>query len=165
MVALNVLRSVGIPRSEEPTEVTVNTDANVDYNPGGIVLIVDDDRDTVGDLDRELSLKGYTVVSTSGITSELPRLAQALEPRAILLELLTDLDGISALRMLRNALAETPIIVYTTNQDDLDQHETQIRVLSAHPELLVLPTLADRTARIAWAAGSGVVESDLQIGN
>jgi len=52
----------------------------------GVVLLVDRDRAALQRLDALLSARGYTVVSMTRVTPQLPRLARALEPRAIIVD-------------------------------------------------------------------------------
>jgi len=53
----------------------------------GVVLIVEHDRNRLQQLDLLLSARGYTVVSMTRALVQLSRLARALRPRAILLDL------------------------------------------------------------------------------
>jgi CheY-like chemotaxis protein len=91
----------------------------------GVVLLVDRDRAALQRLDAMLSERGYTVVSMTRVTPQLPRLARALEPRAIILDVESGLDiesggadeesGTSALvQTLRETpgLREVPILVF-----------------------------------------------------
>ncbi len=79
----------------------------------GVVLLVDHDREALQRLDAMLSARGYTVVSMTRVTPQLPRLARALEPRAIILDV--DLGGTDLAAALRAqpGLEDVPILVFT----------------------------------------------------
>jgi two-component system, OmpR family, response regulator MprA len=82
----------------------------------GVVLLIDRDRAALQRLDAMLSARGYTVVSMTRVTAELPRLARALEPQAIIVDLDSSEDRgtadlIAALRALPE-LSEVPILVF-----------------------------------------------------
>lgn len=79
----------------------------------GIVLIVEHDRSRLQQLDMLLSARGYTVVSMTRALVQISRLARALRPRAILLDLKS--DGVNdVVRDLRSAkeLDSIPILVF-----------------------------------------------------
>ena len=79
----------------------------------GVVLIVEHDRGRLQQLDMLLSARGYTVVSMTRALVQISRLARALRPRAILLDLMS--DGVNdVVRDLRSAkeLDEIPILVF-----------------------------------------------------
>lgn len=80
----------------------------------GVVLIVERDRARMQQLDLQLSNRGYTVVSMTRALVQLSRLARALRPRAILLDLHTD-GAADVVRELRaeKELAEIPLLVFT----------------------------------------------------
>ncbi len=102
------------------------------------VLMIDDDRGLLASLDSALSARGYTVVSLSRMTDELPRLARVLEPRAILLSLhLPGACGMTALRKLRadESLANTPILVLARQPERLEACRAEIRSLGAEAAL------------------------------
>ncbi len=73
----------------------------------GVVLLVDRDREALLRLDALLSARGYTVVSMTRVTPELPRLARALEPRAIILDVECGEDGGTSVELVRT-LRATP---------------------------------------------------------
>lgn len=83
----------------------------------GVVLLVDRDRAALQRLDAMLSSRGYTVVSMTRVTPQLPRLARALEPRAIIVDLESgDAEAgtgelVQALRALPE-LRDVPILVF-----------------------------------------------------
>jgi two-component system response regulator MprA len=79
----------------------------------GVVLIVEHDRSRLQQLDMLLSARGYTVVSMTRALVQISRLARALRPRAILLDLMS--DGVNdVVRDLRSAqeLEDIPILVF-----------------------------------------------------
>ncbi|MBX3155104.1 MAG: response regulator [Deltaproteobacteria bacterium] len=79
----------------------------------GVVLIVEHDRRSLQELDVALSERGYTVVSMTRALVQLSRLARALQPRAILLDLESDgiHDVFGELRAERS-LDQIPILVF-----------------------------------------------------
>ena len=79
----------------------------------GVVLIVEHDRGRLQQLDLLLSARGYTVVSMTRALVQISRLARALRPRAILLDLKS--DGVNdVVRDLRSSseLDAIPILVF-----------------------------------------------------
>lgn len=79
----------------------------------GVVLVVDHSRTSLQRLDALLSTRGYTVVSLTRITPQLPRLARVLEPRAVLLDVIEadEAEIVEAMRADR-ALDNIPIVVF-----------------------------------------------------
>jgi len=79
----------------------------------GVVLIIERDRGRMQQLDLQLSKRGYTVVSMTRALVQLSRLARALRPRAILLDLSSD-GAVDVVRELRaeKELAEIPLLVF-----------------------------------------------------
>jgi len=114
-VALAVYRSrdAGKPFSQPlpvvplPPEVAAEGDR-------GVVLIVEHDRSRLQQLDLLLSTRGYTVVSMTRALAQLSRLARALRPRAILLDLVAEgvNDVIADLRG-TTELEPIPILVFS----------------------------------------------------
>ena len=79
----------------------------------GVVLVVEQDRARLQQLDLVLSKHGYTVVSMTRALVQLSRLARALRPRAILLDVAS--EGVSdVLRELRaeKEVAQVGILVF-----------------------------------------------------
>jgi DNA-binding response OmpR family regulator len=77
----------------------------------GVVLVVEHDRERLQTLDVQLSNRGYTVVSMTRAGAQLTRLARALKPHAILLELLS--EGVTEVaRELRDDEG-IPVLVFT----------------------------------------------------
>lgn len=87
-VALGVYRARDAHKSiSQPIPfVTVPAESAPDKDRG-VVLIVEHDRARLQQLDMMLSARGYTVVSMTRALVRLSRLARALRPRAILLDL------------------------------------------------------------------------------
>jgi len=77
------------------------------------VLIVEHDRARMQQLDLQLSKRGYTVVSMTRALVQLSRLARALRPRAILLDVCSE-GACDVVRELRaeKELAEIPLLVF-----------------------------------------------------
>jgi DNA-binding response OmpR family regulator len=94
----------------------------------GVVLVVESDRDRLQQLDLLLSTRGYTVVSMTRALVQLSRLARALRPRAILLDLQSagvndvvrelraekDLDAVPILVFARDDARATPTTAPST---------------------------------------------------
>jgi DNA-binding response OmpR family regulator len=78
----------------------------------GVILLVEHDRARLQRLDVVLSERGYTVVSMTRAPAQLPRLARALRPRAILLELVS--EGVTdVVRELRDSSEPMPLLVFS----------------------------------------------------
>jgi len=124
-VALAVYRSrdadhVAHPYLSGPAELPPPT-------PGdrGVVLVVEQDRTRLQQLDLVLSERGYTVVSMTRALAQLSRLARALRPHAILLELTS--EGVeSVARELRagKELVPIPILVFARGKGTVSDVET-----------------------------------------
>jgi DNA-binding response OmpR family regulator len=86
------------------------------------VFLIHHDRDALQRLDQMLSSRGYAVVSMARITSQLPRLARVLAPRAILLDLDCPGGGLDVVRTLRAepALDGVPILLFSRAETALD---------------------------------------------
>lgn len=111
-VALAVYRSRDA-HSGAPAPVAAPPAAAAPEVDRGVVLIVEHDRARLQQLDMLLSARGYTVVSMTRALVQISRLARALRPRAILLDLKS--DGVNdVVRDLRSAkeLDEIPILVF-----------------------------------------------------
>jgi len=113
-VALAVYRSrdanktilPALPLAQAPQPPTPEPDR-------GVVLIVEHDRARMQQLDLQLSKRGYTVVSMTRALVQLSRLARALRPRAILLDVCSE-GACDVVRELRaeKELAEIPLLVF-----------------------------------------------------
>ena len=86
-VALAVYRSRDAELPMPPAPTVEPDPATIDR---GLVLLVERDRARLQRLDLLLSERGYTVVSMTRARVQLSRLARALRPRAILLELASE---------------------------------------------------------------------------
>lgn len=81
----------------------------------GVVLIVEHDRERLQSLDVQLSARGYTVVSMTRALAQLTRLARALRPHAILLDLAS--EGVAEVaRELRDVSDNIPVLVFTRDR-------------------------------------------------
>jgi len=112
-VALAVYRSRDADRQSHPHIIPIPIEPPSDAGEGGVVLIVEHDRARLQQLDVMLSERGYTVVSMTRALLQLSRLARALRPRAILLELSS--EGVNdVVRELRSEkeLDPIPILVF-----------------------------------------------------
>jgi DNA-binding response OmpR family regulator len=77
-----------------------------------VVLVVEHDRARLQALDLLLSSHNYTVVSMTRALPQLTRLARALRPRAILLDLESD-GAADVLRELRELQQSIPILPFS----------------------------------------------------
>jgi DNA-binding response OmpR family regulator len=124
-VALAVYRSRGdVSRPRVQTQNTEPAPAPAAAPPDeqGVVLVVEQDRARLQQLDLQLSQRGYTVVSMTRALVQLSRLARALRPRAILLDLRSERaqDVLSELRAAAD-LATIPILPFTRAEIPSDQ--------------------------------------------
>jgi DNA-binding response OmpR family regulator len=122
-VALAVYRS----READPSAHAASAAAPIEPAPEaadrGVVLLVEHDRERLQRLDLQLSERGYAVVSTTRALAQLVRLARALQPRAILLELTT--DGVpEVMRELRHGgeLASIPLLAFAREPLEPGEH-------------------------------------------
>ena len=82
------------------------------------VLVVEDDRDIADVLRRSLDLDGYEVRLAGDGEAALSQ-AEVFEPDAVILDLgLPKLDGVAALRRMRDAGVRSRVLVLTTFADD-----------------------------------------------
>lgn len=86
-VALAVYRSRDAKKPISQPMPPILTPVDSAEGERGIVLVVEHDRGRLQQLDLLLSARGYTVVSMTRALVQLSRLARALRPRAILLDL------------------------------------------------------------------------------
>jgi len=125
-VALAVYRSRDADRLVHGPYVPGPLEPTPEPKDRGVVLLVEHDRDRLQRLDVALSERGYTVVSMTRALAQLSRLARALRPRAILLELTS--EGVQEVaRELRSGSDEIPVLVYVRTPDgraaELDARE------------------------------------------
>lgn len=112
-VALAVYRSRDAYKSTQPMPSLHVPPPSAVESDRGVVLIVEHDRSRLQQLDLLLSERGYTVVSMTRALVQLSRLARALRPRAILLDLHS--EGVNdVVRELRaeKELDEIPLLVF-----------------------------------------------------
>jgi DNA-binding response OmpR family regulator len=103
----------------------------------GVVLIVEHDRGRLQQLDLLLSARGYTVVSMTRALVQLSRLARALRPRAILLDLLS--EGVNdVVRELRaeKELDGIPILVFAREGTAIAEAQTETLGQAADADLI-----------------------------
>jgi len=114
-VALAVYRSRGPVNAPPATLPAPRTPTAPDP---GVVLVVEHDRAHLQQLDVALSARGYTVVSMTRALVQLSRLARALRPRAILLDLRSEgaNDVLSELRAAAD-LGSIPILAFSRADD------------------------------------------------
>ncbi len=104
-------------RPAGPAAADAPLDADADAGVArdrGVVLLVDRDRTALQRIDALLSARGYTVVTMTRVTAQLPRLARALEPRAIILDIESGLGDVVDLGVLRGTpgLRDVPILLF-----------------------------------------------------
>src|SRR5687767_13575000 len=116
-VALAVYRSRDADRLVHGPYVTVPSEPHIEPIDRGVVLVVEHDRGRLQQLDVVLSERGYTVVSMTRAPAQLSRLARALRPRAILLELMS--EGVQEVaRELRAGDDPLPVLVFGRERID-----------------------------------------------
>ena len=118
-VALAVYRSRDADRLAHAPYVQAPADPTPEPGDRGVVLIVEHDRARLQQLDLVLSERGYTVVSMTRALAQLSRLARALAPRAILLEM--NAEGVSdVVRELRSGGTKPtmPVLVFARAHAD-----------------------------------------------
>lgn len=103
----------------------------------GVVLIVEHDRARLQQLDVLLSARGYTVVSMTRALVQLSRLARALRPRAILLDLYS--DGVNdVIRELRaeKELDGIPLLVFAREGTSIEAPAAETLAHAADADLV-----------------------------
>jgi DNA-binding response OmpR family regulator len=138
-VALAVYRSRDAHKSiSQPLPfVTVPKKPPQSETDRGVVLIVEHDRSRLQQLDLLLSERGYTVVSMTRALVQLSRLARALRPRAILLDLLS--EGVNdVVRELRaeKELDGIPILVFAREGSAAVESSTETLGQAADADLV-----------------------------
>jgi DNA-binding response OmpR family regulator len=134
-VALAVYRSRDADKLAHAPMAAAPAEPTPEKQDRGVVLVVEHDRARLQQLDLKLSERGYTVVSMTRALVQLARLARALRPRAILLELAS--SGVSdVVRELRaeKELEPIPILVFARSDVPADP---------ACPEILARASDAD----------------------
>jgi DNA-binding response OmpR family regulator len=111
-VALAVYRSRDADRVAHSPYVVGPAEPTPEPVDRGVILLVEHDRTRLQRLDVTLSERGYTVVSMTRAPAQLTRLARALRPRAILLELAS--EGVADVaRDLLDQSEPIPILVFS----------------------------------------------------
>lgn len=133
-VALAVYRSRDAHKSISQPLPFVSTPKVTPAEPErGVVLIVEHDRARLQQLDLLLSTRGYTVVSMTRALVQISRLARALRPRAILLDVKS--EGVNdVVRDLRAAqeLGQIPLLVFARERAaEIDGPETLVEAVDA----------------------------------
>jgi DNA-binding response OmpR family regulator len=129
-VALAVYRSRDADRVANLPVISAVQEPTPEPKSSGVVLVVEHDRGRLQQLDLVLSERGYTVVSMTRALAQLSRLARALRPRAILLELGSE-GVLEVARELRSELIDPiPLLVFA-------------RAAGGEPELDTLEHAAD----------------------
>jgi DNA-binding response OmpR family regulator len=83
-------------------------------------MIVEDDEAIADEVQRALEAQGYDAVVLGTGRSALASIESAA-PDLVLLDLgLPDLDGVQVCRLLRGRLPDTPIVIVTARDDDVD---------------------------------------------
>lgn len=112
-VALAVYRSRDAHKSISQPLPTIHVPPETAQEDRGVVLIVEHDRRRLQELDVQLSERGYTVVSMTRALVQLSRLARALQPRAILLDVRSEgIDDVLAELRAERSLDAIPILVF-----------------------------------------------------
>jgi two-component system, NarL family, response regulator DegU len=87
--------------------------------PGPRLLLVDDHRLLRQGLRRAVEEAGFDVVGEAGDGEEAVRLATALQPELVLMDVsMPVLDGIEATRRLRNSVPETRVVILTMHGEE-----------------------------------------------
>jgi len=113
-VALAVYRSRDAERpthSSQPIPILQPQPKAAPEKERGVVLVVEHDRARLQQLDLVLSARGYTVVSMTRALVQLSRLARALRPREILLDLHS--DGVADVILELRGDYPIPVLVFT----------------------------------------------------
>ncbi len=136
-VALAVYRSRDANKITQPLPALQQAPAPLPELERGVVLIVEHDRGRMQELDLQLSKRGFTVVSMTRALVQLSRLARALQPRAILLDLRSDgaADVIRELRAERD-LDAIPLLVFARDAGALPQAGVDALASAADADLV-----------------------------
>jgi DNA-binding response OmpR family regulator len=118
-VALAVYRSRDADRLSHGPYVPSPSEPTPEPGDRGVVLIVERDRARLQQLDLLLSERGYTVVSMTRALAPMARLARALRPRAILLELTA--EGVADVARELQSGKEEPIPVLVFARQHVDR--------------------------------------------
>jgi len=112
-VALAVYRSRDAEHLAHPPFAAAPAEPTAEPKDRGIVLLVEENRARLHQVDVLLSDRGYTVVSMTRAVAQLTQLARALRPRAILLEARSGgVDTIVTELRASQELLAIPLLVY-----------------------------------------------------
>jgi DNA-binding response OmpR family regulator len=115
-VALAVYRAGAAEAPSAPATAMIADTARATIDRG-VVVVVEHDRTRLHQLDVALSERGFTVVTMTRARVQLARLARALRPRAVLVELAA--DGVrDAVDDLRTELAPIAVLAYARDGAD-----------------------------------------------
>jgi PAS domain S-box-containing protein len=127
------------------------------------VLIVDDDRDTVGFLKEALSRSGFTPLVVYDGRQTLSR-AKEEQPGLILLDLkMPSMDGYEVLERLKRdeATHHIPVIVMTGSADDKEDKRERVLAMGAVQFLTKPLAISDLLTTIRRVVGNGEVDSSM----
>ncbi|HUS32823.1 MAG TPA: response regulator [Kofleriaceae bacterium] len=111
-VALAVYRSRDADRVAHSPFIAAPSEPTPEPSDRGVILLVEHDRARLQRLDVVLSERGYTVVSMTRAPAQLARLARALRPRAILLELAS--EGVADVaKEIRDSSEPLPLLLFS----------------------------------------------------
>ena len=113
----------------------------------GVVLIVEHDRARLQQLDLNLSARGYTVVSMTRALAQVSRLARALRPRAVLLDLHSEGVG-DVVRDLRQTqdLDQIPLLVFSRGAVPAGAEATETLAQAEDSDLIAFLEKSARSA-------------------
>ncbi|HEY5935647.1 MAG TPA: hypothetical protein VIU61_13450, partial [Kofleriaceae bacterium] len=134
-----------LPILQTPQETAPEQDRPVAGQP--IVLIVEHDRARLQQLDLNLSARGYTVVSMTRALAQVSRLARALRPRAVLLDLHSEGVG-DVVRDLRQTqdLDQIPLLVFSRGAVPAGSEATETLAQAEDSDLIAFLEKSARSA-------------------
>jgi DNA-binding response OmpR family regulator len=136
-IALAVYRSRDANKSISQPLPSISMAPEPPQNERGVVLLIEHDRSRLQQLDMLLSARGYTVVSMTRALVQLSRLARALRPQAILLDLMS--QGVNdVVRELRDTkeLDQIPILVFARETATTKTHVFDLLERAADSDLV-----------------------------
>ena len=136
-VALAVYRSRDADKLTHPPFVGTPTEPSAEAADRGVVLLVERDRARLQQLDVLLSERRYTVVSMTRALVQLARLARALRPRAILLDVASEgFDEVVRELRADPDLVATPILVFSRGAAPINYAASDTLERAADADLL-----------------------------
>jgi DNA-binding response OmpR family regulator len=136
-VALAVYRSRDAGRTTQPPLHSMVAELALEPVDRGVVLLVERDRARLQQVDVLLSERGYTVVSMTRALVQLSRLARALRPRAILLDVTSEGADEVARELRANLEFEPlPLLLYARAAAPPNQAATGTLAHAADADLL-----------------------------